>query len=142
MTFLYRNGDDDGSDDRARAVGSCDRAAVFQADGTVRVWDLDVEYRLGADPRVLCEIELGGGGVRCAASRGRGDRMAVVTYDGTVHVLTCRRESTGASISVDFTLESCHGPDGVSEVYFCPRGEYVYTLGSDGRDVYMWSAGE
>jgi len=129
-------------------------------DGSVEVWDLDVDYKVGADPRFLASVRLcGGGGVAgekkviCVAASvavssvgndGQRDgnaslyRIAVATSDSALHLLSYNIETT--SLSVDFSIEDSAHKEGVGELQFCPSsGHFLYSTGkNNSKEVFSW----
>mmetsp|Transcript_32116 Transcript_32116/g.96235 ORF Transcript_32116/g.96235 Transcript_32116/m.96235 type:complete len:443 (-) Transcript_32116:416-1744(-) len=119
------------------AEGTCDKAFVCGTGGTVQVWNLNVEYRCREDPKLLCSMEVGNK-ISMVSSSLVGDRTAVITVDGMLHIL--KYASTPVpSISVVCSIQCFHS-DGVGDVQFCPSGKQVYTRGKSSKDVFAWSA--
>jgi len=130
----------DGSSNALLCLG-CD-------DGTVQIWDLDVEYRNREDPKLLCSANVlpsGGDGdgrniVRVAACFvGDAKRIVVVTSDGSFHLLTYSTVQKRPCLSLDFSIRGTH-PEGVGDVHFCPvSGSVLYSRGVHSRDVFAWN---
>lgn len=112
-----------------------DRAVVCCDDGTIQVWNLNVEYRNKEDPKLLCSIT-GGDEVVAVTASLDGNRIATATSDSSLHLFTYSLMPK-PSISLDFSIEGCH-PDGVGDIQFCPSGDILYSKGFFDKDVNAW----
>jgi WD40 repeat protein len=131
------------------------KAVVACVDGTLQVWDLDVEYKQGADPKVICTCDALVGKssssssiVLLAASGVHSDRcIAVVTKDASLHIFSYTAATTTtilpAKLTLCLTIPNTHS-DGVGDIQWCPHPaasspRFVYTRGAYSKDVYCWN---
>jgi len=113
-------------------------AVVCCINGLIQVWDLNVEYRLREDPKRVCEYQLPADEseithVAGSTTTGATNRIAVVTANGSLHLLTY----ANACLVLDFTIDETH-EQRVADVKFCPSGDVVYTRGERSKDVFSW----
>mmetsp|Transcript_52351 Transcript_52351/g.111250 ORF Transcript_52351/g.111250 Transcript_52351/m.111250 type:complete len:492 (+) Transcript_52351:134-1609(+) len=127
-------------------------------DGSVEVWNLDVDFRQREDPGFICSVQVLDGGdepvgsyekkVVCMASSNAISspennatiyRLAVATSDSALHLLSYHIEK--AHLSVDFSILNSGHKEGVGELQFCPfSGNILYSTGNNNsRDVYSWN---
>jgi len=120
-------------------------------DGSVQIWDLDVEYKQREDPKLLCsatsvlpiENTRNTNNILCVAASfvGGVQRIAVVTSDLSLHLLIYSplTPNMEASISLEFSIPRIH-PEGASDLQFCPAtGDVLYSKGAFSRDVFVWN---
>jgi WD40 repeat protein len=115
--------------------GNSDLAIVCCVDGLVQVWSLNVDYRQREDTKLLCffQIQTTEDIVYATASI-KANRIAVLTTNSTLHILTY----TESSVFLDLTIEETHD-ELVADVQFCPfEGDVVYTRGEESKDVFSW----
>eukprot|EP00591_Stephanopyxis_turris_P011154 CAMPEP_0195519224 /NCGR_PEP_ID=MMETSP0794_2-20130614/14526_1 /TAXON_ID=515487 /ORGANISM="Stephanopyxis turris, Strain CCMP 815" /LENGTH=434 /DNA_ID=CAMNT_0040648347 /DNA_START=26 /DNA_END=1330 /DNA_ORIENTATION=+ len=117
--------------------GVCDKAIVCCVDGTIQIWNLDVEYRVKEDPKLLCTTKIDKK-IMMISSSFEKDRFVVATNDAMLHVYSYS-SGPNPSISLDFTIERFHS-EGVGDVQFCKSGNFLYSRGVVGKDVFAWKA--
>jgi WD40 repeat protein len=120
-----------------------DKCVVCCDDGSIQIWNLNVEFRQREDPKLVCTSNvLKGSKIASVAASFLDDvnRIAVATDDAKLHVLTYSPSSS--SITLDFTIEHTHF-DGVSDLQFCPAtGKVLYSKGAYSKDVFAWNVAQ
>lgn len=142
--------------------GVSDRALVCTADGALQVWNIDVEYQRGEDPKMLYESEpqtcLAGKHIVMMTStistavsddgNSRSHRIAVATADSAIHLFSYHSKNETKKkqqmITHDYTMEECHGPRGIDDLFFGVggsnnSGEILYSRGTMSKDVFAWN---
>jgi WD40 repeat protein len=135
-----------------------DKAVVACANGSLHVWSLNVEFHLQEDPKLLCTTEpdlLQSKSIVVLAAAHRGNRIAVVTQDDSLHILTFHASiassissSAPSSISLDCSIpnvqyvdtsNSSSGIGSSASIQFCPQtSRLVYTKSSSSKHVFCW----
>jgi len=120
-------------------------------DGSIQIWDIDVEYKRREDPKILCiatsvlpsRNNKNAKIVRVAASVvGCVQRIAVAMSDSSLHLLIYSPPSSTkpATILLEFSIEGTTHPEGISDLQFCPASANVlYSRGNESRDVFAWT---
>lgn len=120
-------------------------------DGSIQIWDLNVDYRLREDPKLICsENVLSVRGKKDASTKiirlatsfvGSTKRIAVATSDGSLHLLTFSLGATSKqqpSLWLDFSIHCAHS-EGVGDIQLCPSGNVLYSRGLHSRDIFSWN---
>lgn len=132
VDFLYSN--DGGVDSKSK----CDKAIVVCNDGTIQIWNIDVEYKFKEDPKLICTCDhlQGKGEIKAIATSYNNNRIAAVAFPGpTLQVFTYDNENK--QVSFNFSMENCHGPKGIDDdLQFNAEGNVLYTRGSLSKDIF------
>lgn len=131
--------------------GVCTRAIVCTTGGVFQVWNIDVEYSRKEDPRMLFESSaasaLSKRGIFAIATSTCDDqqggsnqhqhRMAVAANDSSIHVFEIDLDKE--KVTIAHSMERCHGPKGIDDIFFEPTGTILYSKGTLSKDVFAWN---
>ena len=118
----------------------CKRAVIVCVDGSLQLWDLDVEFRQRQDPKLLCSCSnlLPNDATIHLLAAGDSNRIAVVSGQSELYLLSFHDGAT-PHFTLDCSISAAHD-DGVGDVQFGPGSHCVFTRGAYSNNVFAWNA--
>lgn len=112
------------------------RMATVSKDGTWRLWDTNIQYRLQQEPYLLTKGKYEAATMAaCRLALSPDGRVLALAAGPTVHVFDAR------TARLMETIVSPHGPEAVLELTFDPLGRYVASCGDRAVRVVHNAAG-